>query len=69
MNMKTESEITLPYENLPTGNNEMMNSLKILQDTVKYYGKLVSELQITVERLELEIKKSSSVKIHLLMKK
>ena len=36
--MKIEPEIILPYEDLPESNNELIKSLKIIQNTVKYYG-------------------------------
>ena len=44
--MKIEPEIILPYEDLPEGNNEMIKSLKIIQNTIKYYGSMIREIQI-----------------------
>ena len=38
MKMKIEPEIVLPYEDLPYSSNDLEKSLKIIQDTVKYYG-------------------------------
>ena len=44
MKMKIEPEIILPYEDLPDSNNEIIKSLKILQNTVKYYGSVIKEI-------------------------
>ena len=56
--MKIEPEIILPYEDLPESNNELIKSLKIIQNTVKYYGSMIREIQISLEdlkkKLELE---------------
>ena len=50
--MKIEPEIILPYEDLPEGNNEMIKSLKIIQNTIKYYGSMIREIQISLEDLK-----------------
>ena len=34
MKMKIEPEIVLPYEDLPDSSNDLVKSLKIIQDTV-----------------------------------
>ena len=57
--MKIEPEIVLPYEDLPDSNNELIKSLKIVQNTIKYYGSMIEEIQISLEdlkrkKLELE---------------
>ena len=44
MKMKIEPEINLPYEDLPDSNNEIIKSLKILKNTVKYYGSVIKEI-------------------------
>ena len=49
--MKIEPEIILPYEDLPEGNSEMIKSLKIIQNTIKYYGSMIREIQISLEDL------------------
>ena len=53
--MKIEPEIVLPYEDLPESNNELIKSLKIIQNTIKYYGSLIREMQITLEELKRKI--------------
>ena len=53
--MKIELEIVLPYEDLPKSNNELIKSLKIIQNTIKYYGSLIKEIQITLEDLKRKI--------------
>ena len=53
--MKIEPEIVLPYEDLPEGNNELIKSLKIIQDTIKYYGTLIKESQITLNDLDRKV--------------
>ena len=50
--MKIVPEIILPYEDLPEGNNEMIKSLKIIQNTIKYYGSMIREIQISLEDLK-----------------
>ena len=50
--MKIEPEIILPYEDLPEGNNEIIKSLKIIQNTVKYYGSMIREIQINLDDLK-----------------
>ena len=50
--MKIEPEIILPYEDLPEGNSEMIKSLKIIQNTIKYYGSMIREIQISLEDLK-----------------
>ena len=50
--VKIEPEIILPYEDLPEGNNEMIRSLKIIQNTIKYYGSMIREIQISLEDLK-----------------
>ena len=50
--MKIEPEIILPYEDLPEGNNEMIKSLKIIQNTIKYYESMIREIQISLEDLK-----------------
>ena len=50
--VKIEPEIILPYEDLPEGNNEMIKSLKIIQNTIKYYGSMIREIQISLEDLK-----------------
>ena len=50
--MKIEPEIIFPYEDLPEGNNEMIKSLKIIQNTIKYYGSMIREIQISLEDLK-----------------
>ena len=52
MKMKIEPEIILPYEDLPDSNNEIIKSLKIIQNTVKYYGSVIREIQISLEDLK-----------------
>ena len=52
MKMKIEPEIILLYEDLPDGNNEIIKSLKIIQNTVKYYGSIIREIQINLEDLK-----------------
>ena len=44
MEMKIEPEIILPYEDLPDSNNEIIKSLKIFKNTVKYYGSVIKEI-------------------------
>ena len=53
--MKIETEIILPYEDLPESNNESIKSLKIIQNTIKYYGSLIREIQITLKDLKRKI--------------
>ena len=48
MKMKIEPEIVLPYEDLPDSNNEIIKSLKVIQNTVKYYGSMIREIQISL---------------------
>ena len=55
MKMKIEPEIILPYEDLPDNNNEIIKSLKILQNTVKYYGSMIKEIHISLEDLKRKI--------------
>ena len=55
MKMKIEPEIILPYEDLLDSNNEIIKSLKILQNTVKYYGSVIKEIQISLEDLKRKI--------------
>ena len=50
--MKIEPEIVLPYEDLPDSNNELIKSLKIIQNTIKYYGSMIREIQISLEDLK-----------------
>ena len=50
--VKIEPEIILSYEDLPEGNNEMIKSLKIIQNTIKYYGSMIREIQISLEDLK-----------------
>ena len=52
MKIKIETEIILPYEDLPESNNELIKSLKIIQNSIKYYGSLIREIQITLEELK-----------------
>ena len=53
--MKIEPEIILPYEELPQSNNDLIKSLKIIQDTVKYCREMIRELQISIKNLESKI--------------
>ena len=53
--MKIEPEIILPYEDLPDSNNEIIKSLKIIQNTVKYYGSMIREIQISLEDLKQKV--------------
>ena len=53
--MKIEPEIILPYEDLPEGNSEMIKSLKIIQNTIKYYGSMIREIQISLEDLKKKV--------------
>ena len=53
--MKIEPEIILPYEDLPDSNNEIIKSLKIIQNTVKYYGSMIREIQINLEDLKKKV--------------
>ena len=53
--MKIEPEIVLPYEDLLVSNSELIKSLKIIQDTIKYYGTLIKELHITLNNLERKV--------------
>ena len=53
--MKIEPELILPYEDLPEGNNEMIKSLKIIQNTIKYYGSIIREVQISIEDLKKKL--------------
>ena len=53
--MKIELEIILLYEELSNSNNDLIKSLKIIQDTVKYYGEMIRELQLSIEKLESKI--------------
>ena len=53
--MKIEPEIVLLYEDLPDSNNELIKSLKIIQDTIKYYGTLIKELHITLNNLDRKV--------------
>ena len=36
MKMNIEHKIVLPYEDLPDSSNNLVKSLKIIQDTIKY---------------------------------
>ena len=53
--MKIEPEIILPYEDLLDSNNEIIKILKIFQNTVKYYGSMIKEIQISLEDLKRKI--------------
>ena len=53
--MKIEPEIILPYEDLPDSNNELIKSLKIIQNTIKYYRSMIKEIQISLEDLERKL--------------
>ena len=53
--MKIEPELILPYEDLPESNNELIKSLKIIQNTIKYYGSMIREIQISIEDLKKKI--------------
>ena len=53
--MKIEPELVLPYEDLPDSNNELIKSLKIIQETIKYYGTLIKELHITLNDLDRKV--------------
>ena len=53
--MKIESEVILPYKDLPEGNNEMIKSLKIIQNTIKYYGSMIREIHISLEDLKKKV--------------
>ena len=53
--MKIEPIIVQPYEDLPDSNNELIKSLKIIQDTIKYYGTLIKELHITLNNLDKKL--------------
>ena len=53
--MKIEPKIILPYEDLPDSNNEIIKSLKIIQNTVKYYGSMIREIQISLEDLKQKV--------------
>ena len=55
MKMKIEPEIILPYEDLPDSNNDIIKSLKILQNIVKCYGSLIKEIQISLEDFKRKI--------------
>ena len=52
MKMKIEPEIVLPYEDLPDSSNDLVKNLKIIQDTVKYYGTMIKELQLEIKDLD-----------------
>ena len=56
--MKIEPEIILPYEDLPDSNNELIKSLKIIQNTIKYYGSMIREIQISLEDLKKKLLES-----------
>ena len=58
MIMKIEPEIILPYEDLPDSNNELIKSLKIIQNTIKYYGSRIREIQISLEDLKKNLLES-----------
>ena len=53
--MKIEPETVLPYEDLPESNNELIKSLKTIQDTIKYYRTLIKELHITLNDLDKKV--------------
>ena len=53
--MKIEPELILPYEDLPESNNELIKSLKIIQNTINYYGSMIREIQISIEDLKKNI--------------
>ena len=53
--MKIEPEIILPHEDLPESNNELIKSLKIIQNTIKYYGSMIREIQISIEDLKKKL--------------
>ena len=55
MKMKIEPEIILPYEDLPDSNNEIIKSLKIIQNIVKYNGSMIKEIKISLEDLKRKI--------------
>ena len=55
MKMKIEPEIVLPYYDLLESNNELIKSLMIIQNTIKYYGSLIREIQIALEDLKRKI--------------
>ena len=55
MKMKIELGIILPYEDLLDSNNEIIKSLKIIQNTVKYYVSMIKEIQISLEDLKRKI--------------
>ena len=50
--MKIEPKLILPYEDLPESNNELIKSLKIIENTIKYYGSMIREIQIIIEDLK-----------------
>ena len=53
--MKIEPEIILPYEYLPDSSNELIRSLKIIQNTIKYYGSMIREIQISLDDLKQKV--------------
>ena len=53
--MKIEPRLLLPYEDLPNSNNDLIKSLKIIEDTIKYYGSLIKEIQSTLKDLDKKI--------------
>ena len=55
MKMKIEPEIVLPYEDLPDSSNDLVENLKIIQDTVKYYGTMIKELQLAIKDLDKKV--------------
>ena len=56
--MKIEPEIILPYEDLPDSNNELIKSLKIIQNTIKYFGSMIREIQFSLEDLKKKLLES-----------
>ena len=55
MKMKIEPEIVLPYEDLPYSSNDLVKSLKIIQDKVKYNGTMIKELQLAIKDLDQKV--------------
>ena len=55
MKMKIEPEIVLPYEGLPDSSNDLVKSLKTIQDTVKYYRTMIKELQLAIKDLDQKV--------------
>ena len=55
MKMKIEPEIVLPYEDLPDSSKDLVKSLKIIQDTIKYYGTMIKELYLAIKDLDQKV--------------